>query len=1587
MNKRFEKWVAAVLAAIVAVTIAANVQLVQAEVIVREDSCPSSLGGVVDYDKEQEDKSETPPSTEPETTDELETQKEEVETQAQTDTLVEDNAKEEVHSEIQTEYETESAETENSETQTEHETEGEMESAEGEHSETQTEYETETESQIDEETRIPAEIDVQITDNGILDYRTYIVGNSPKMQLNLKSEGAQTGTDKPIYGISVDNPEVVRLDFMTLMTDSKNASFDKMMGTIGDNAGVIEPGIKYFTEDDEVMFHINRVGTAVFHITGFDGIHEIAPVETMVEIRNSPLHEEDLYIEVSRAGEMLVQKFDYTEWETYLANHKNWVNGTIHIRLSEEGKRYYTKLHTQKEAVVQNPDAPIKQYTLWMENPDKNATTREEEYGTRVFMAGIDRDAPILKTLKTDSRCYEPTQTETQQYYADNFVLQGSFEDMLSGVYKIEYTTDYHAEDSADIQTWQEIYSSNEGAKNADFQIVLSDGCYPAIAVRAYDYAGNVSAVTQYVNDKGEAIKVVVDSAKPCINLNVTAGGLAYNGEKNNWTNQDILFELSFEQDSCPYAGLHQYEYVYEKIGDAINQDSSQEQTKFLQKSTVLKPQNKDTCHLEVQEDRNGYYCFWAVSQSGVRSEQMIKQRVLVQHKAPELKPVIISGVDNTKRKNEWYNKESGTPVITFAYPEYDTGIVSKEYDAPVTIHYKVTMQADKQQEADCISENKAVMGVLSSSDITDSQEGQKQFVLTKEDLKKHVLNFGYDKSTDSAQDGIYTLEYYLVDYAGNQSEKKTHTYKIDSHAPTDLEIVLSGVPFAADSEQSIVYERFYQQDISGSVSVQYGVSGKGSLKILKAKRIGEWDSGTARFDEGEQLQLMANTRCFLYIQAMDYAGNKMECWTRGIVVDNLEPNAGGPELIIEPQGANQHGFFNEDIKVKICVKDAPEDDNCAALLSVKASIGKDNEHREQNSVTDSELFSFTKELPTDEEISEASGFETIQIIDAVANESNNAFIEVTAIDRAQNAKTSMQRLKIDTTKPQISIDFDNNDAANGTYYRQARTATIKIQEQNFDSSLAAVCITRNGEPIKPALSEWIHDGNSHYASILFHEDGDYTIEAGCTDLADNEAEKVFVETFTIDTTAPTVTIALNSEQKNQTDYFGGPVTANITVTEHNFNVDDFLMNILPAASKGAWTHDGDTHTMTVVFNGDNQYHIDCLYTDLAGNIADTQAVSKDFIIDTTAPLIRIAGVEDGSANAGEVVPVITVLDQNIDAQAVNISVKTGLGKDVEHKAQKISIWDENGVGYRFVLQDMNDKPDNIYDLTVTVCDLAGNEAALTYRFSLNRNGSVYDLTGLMKLMENRYNTYAGLDKIQIVEMNVDTVEDFAVYISRNGALDYQAIYTKEVNGSENTGYTYVYTLSPDNFAEEGGYRLSLYSKDRAGNEINNTHTINGDEIAFVIDNTPPRVIIDGVESGMVYDVEEQKAHIVVTDNFALSEAEFMLLNDKNDVVAQWDYMALSQEGQTLEITIPQYHGALALLYRVKDKAGNEIQTFRGEHTALDGFLVTTDKFVQFLNKPAGTVFGRSILAGLTVLGVLAVWSGIVLVRKRKICK
>ncbi len=145
---------------------------------------------------------------------------------------------------------------------------------------------------------------------------------------------------------------------------------------------------------------------------------------------------------------------------------------------------------------------------------------------------------------------------------------------------------------------------------------------------------------------------------------------------------------------------------------------------------------------------------------------------------------------------------------------------------------------------------------------------------------------------------------------------------------------------------------------------------------------------------------------------------------------------------------------------------------------------------------------------------------------------------------------------------------------------------------------------------------------------------------------------------------------------------------------------------------------------------------------------------------------------------------------------------------------------------------------------------------------------------------------------------------------------------------------------------------------------MNNLLRQNGEEIRFVIDNTMPRIVIDGVENNELYDVEAQEVRVVAEDNFKLSEAELMLVNRDNEVLERWDYFDLVEnEGETARIIIGEQSEEVSLLYRAVDAAGNEIETLPGEKTAKEGFLVTTDKLVQLVNKPAQTPIGRGIIA------------------------
>ena len=1383
----------------------------------------------------------------------------------------------------------------------------------------------------------PMQIIPEVTSEGVLDYRTYLEAEElPKLVVRLEECAEDTDLIEMIALQNDDSVEEQMHFYLQLEEDGivKPHYFEE--------ACVYDPDKACFK--DAAALELLRVGETAYtvEVLGEYG-REIDPGSGVIKVCNSPMLDSDFYIEVVRGGQ--VQTYTYKAWEEYLKAHDNWVDGEVRIQLSDTGQKYYTTIKTEETA----SEASQKTYTFWAENPERNASTKEEENGTRSYTAGVDKEAPVLAALQSDSVCFEQTKTDTLQYYAEDFVLEGTFEDTQSGLGRIEYTTQATLEEQAE---WTTLDVSDGGT----FRIVLADGCYDAIAVRAYDRLGNASRAHGFVNEKGEYIKVVVDKAVPVWKLDVTADKVPYCGDNENWTNKDVLFSVAADAESCPYAGIGQLEYRYVKIGELSDEtDNTGEWTALLWEEGF-------TAALSVTHDANGYYCFRVQSKSGVWSESTARKRVLVQHEAAELKPLLITGVDETKRKNEWYNKESGTPYIKFEFPAYDDGAVSKEYDAPITMHYRLAAQGKQHDGSDVIVIEKSV-----SIGVTETAG---RLVLTEESLADFAVDFGYRADTREARDGIYTLEYWTTDKAGNQSKRQKQIYKIDTHEPTDIKVTVDGSVFPAGNESTIVFENFYRKPVTGRASAQYGASGKGSVQIKRAKKPGEWhDRAGFCFDGEDSVDIPLNTRCFLYVRAQDYAGNIAEGWTMGIVTDDTAPDGGdNVSLVMTPEGRNENGFFNRDVKIPIQVRDHAGSGDGSALKYVTSTVGRDG----VDTIAGKMLFSFTKERPTAEELAGAAAFQTIQTVSAQENESNNAYVEVTASDRAGNTRTSIQLLKIDVTKPVLSVEFDSDDALNGSYYRQKRTAAIHVTERNFDPSAVQISIQKDGIPFACQMPRWTSDGMEHDAEIVFEEDGSYTMEVVCTDLAGNVSDKVQTAPFTIDQTAPEIQVALFQAQEKapagQT-FFHTEVTAVITVKEQHFREEEFVLDSTAKAHAGQWKHDGDLHTVQLVFDKEGGHHLECAYTDLAGNPA--RRAVREFVLDQTAPVILIQGVRDGSANRGEILPVVTVSDAHIEQQGVSIAVRAGTGAPVDNLIETEVFEDEANTKCRFTLKDMTDKEDNVYYLTVTAADQAGNQTARTCRFSLNRKGSVYDMTQVAALVQNQYQTKEKMNDLEIVEMNVDRVEEFDLYISKNGELGTKAVFAKEISGSESTGYTYVYKIDKTNFTEEGAYRLSLYSKDRAGNEINNAADLQGKEITFIVDNTAPKVIIDGTVSADAKEAGPQEIQIVVTDNFSLAEAEFMIVNKDNDVLEYWDYMALAGEGETMSITLVPYEEEVSLVYRVKDAAGNEAQQRFDRQTVENRITPYYDsqEYIPY----GGIAAALAVLAGL-VLVLFVCW-------------
>ena len=1290
--------------------------------------------------------------------------------------------------------------------------------------------------------------------------------------------------------------------------------------------------------------------------------YDVESGAVQIQVKNSSIREEDYSIHYS--GDGREQVYTLTQWQEYLKQHNSWLKAPVTISLTDAGAKYYDTLHCQeqssgnvaskKEKILYTADQPVTEHVLWMTHKDRNASTKDAGVMPS-FSMGIDQKKPQLIAVEDNGRRrYQETSTDDVWYMGEYYEIRAAYEDTMSGIALVEYTTDAG-------RTWHAfpLAKDNTNTKVQECRLTLKNGTYQGIGLRAVDAAGNISEEYHLANQHKQYIQLVVDNRIPKLDLQVTKNSKESPQQGvEDWTNLALHYKIQQRQDNPAVYKLY-YQYVpIHQVQEAIQKGQKPYAEKQWQEMDEAGFGVGAYSQEEVAVNRNGTYYFKIISMCGLESE-IASRQIRLQQTLPEaMEPIITND-----QGEEWYHAGSLPASIAIDCKAYLQGCVQKEeYEAPITIHTRLISSSGQEDKT-----------------VTVGFETTEEYLAYCKD-KTPYSHESYQKQLqalriDFAQkpDDIYRFSYWIEDAAGNRSDVYEHAFYIDTTPPEQLQVWLEGKEFLTGELDRIIYDTFSQTALQGEVTAQDALSGIDHIQIIQAKKYGEWTDGARQV--GSSFRIEPSTRCFLYVVAKDVAGNETAGWTNGIVVDDQTPSGQNyQQLITEPAGANDNGFYKEDITVHIAVQDKPDDDNYAALESVSCQItsGQVQEYKE--------LYHTSKTGISEDELRQSASFSAEELIDAAKFEGNEASIEVTALDRAGNKTTSTQIMKIDVTAPEIEITFDQEEPVGDRFFTTDRMAAITVTEKNFDAGLVEWEVTRDGEPYHIPVSGWSSEGDRHQATMLFTEDGEYTLTVTCKDLADNEAEPVSAEPFCMDQTKPVIEIEYDGAQPHRDNYYREARTAVVTIQEHNFTPDTFHIETAQPYQMLGWSHEGDTHRLRICFQENAYYQWNCQYTDMAGNEAE-QLEQQEFYIDSIAPVIEITGVINDSANAGEVQPVVTVLEEHFNAEETRISLVNGKGEQIEIPSQVHQV---NG-GYSYILYNVNEKPDQVYYLHVNSLDMAGNEAELTYRFSLNRNGSVYDMSLARQATAGTYYQSRVMKDLQMIEMNVDEVEQFAVYVSRNGVLiptvmsdvyhpmtEDVVLYNMERQGNEQLGYVYTYTLFGENFAKEGTYQVALYSKDAAGNEVSSTLKDKDAGLHFIIDNTPPQIVMDGIEAGGIYDASQKKVNVMFSDNGMLTEARLSLHNDKGEEISSWDYMELAAAENHLMLEIAEYGGGQRFLYRAVDAAGNELLAESMESGSAD-FVITTNPWIRLVKSRKNIVTACGIAAaGVGVSGVAA---------------
>ena len=1110
-------------------------------------------------------------------------------------------------------------------------------------------------------------------------------------------------------------------------------------------------------------------------------------------------------------------------------------------------------------------------------------------------------------------------------------------------------------------------------------------------AIRVF-YGETEIRVAQLADKKLEGLKIVVDKKAPKLGLALEAANT------NGYYNKNFTATVNGINDPDDYSGIQSVEYwvvkdrteteqgtetqremlyTYTKGGDIL------QELKELSFTVDAGKNNSDNVVIYVQvTDRAGNVSKPEEKAVKINSTSPTIEIEFGKGKPVKEKPVNVVEENGTERG---YYKAARTATVTITDRASTLDLDAVTFDIKDTVGNDVRSKVKITDWSNAVDpETKLPDPDKAFCEVTFSEDVN--YIWSISYTNKAGLSALADKDQKKSVNATTIGETpycFTVDTKAPTGTITANTYVVGGKDPTSSPVwtALIGsenLTFGVWANDKIVITHNEWDETSPIKSKEYFVqkfqTDSEGKKALTVKELAQqkWT------DIGKTTEFTPNQQLVVYLKITDMAGHVTYLSTNGLVVDNERPHEEftAPEIVKE-SGLTNNKIYNGDVPVVVSANDPVENGVYSGLKQVTYTVYNGTVYNEEDVTQRGVLYSWDGKVPP------CQSKEKMRFtVDAKKNNSNDVHILLTAEDNAGNVTSMEYSIKIDITKPIINIEYDNNAADSGTFFRESRRANVTVKERNFDDSLVNITLraTNDGADIAlPTVSGWTSSGDLHTATIEYTAEGDYTFDIDVTDKAGNPNEPVHYAdgtvaptAFTIDKTRPTISVTYDNNSALNGNYYNANRTATVVVTEHNFDAsrvnitlratDDGADIALPTVS--GWTSSGDRHTATIAYQRDGLYTFDIDVTDKAGNTS-ADFTEQTFYVDTTAPTLEITGVADRSANNGDIIPVVSYSDTNYDDAQVSITLTGAMRKGV---ALDGSYADQhNGKVFTFKNFAKEKEVDDIYTLAATLTDKAGNTTEKTILFSVNRFGSTYALSAATEQLNGSY--VQTPQDVVVTETNPDALQNIRITLFKNNQtiiLQEGTDYRIEVRGGNGQWYEYIYTVLAKNFADDGVYRLTFYSEDAAGNIAENTLDTKKQEIGFGVDKTKPNMVVTNLESDTTYPLENLTVSLSAGDNLLL-QSVVVYLDDYSKAYKTWtaeEIAAIVADQGEFTFDIPgDSTGAHQVKIVCTDAAGNE------QTEEITNFYVTTNLFVRYYNnKP---LFFGSIAAVVVIAGVV----------------